>query len=247
MSIYNDNKEAAETMSIIHRAVYSLSKQLPPQPQNQKMLWPPEFMKGMPYFVLTGKDLNGKHIFVTPTEVFFVITSSIKIGDYSTLATRALMMQKIVEFVGRAADSRAAEYNVFRDPTRSVLMMAAVSYVKGNVNCDQNPLAFDICFPFGRSLTLSYEFGDEESNLVMNLTNPKLFLSYEVSEQLNQRQSKVFTKLRTFASGDNAAPLQVTLNTFSSKPIEKPGAVLDEGLEGLPMEKSDDNKENEFK
>ena len=203
-------------MTCIHEAIKSLTKttKLEQMINNQRMLWPNDF-SGMPYFILTGKDLDGKRIFVTPTDVFFVISASIARKEYPILATRALLMQRIVSFMTECTP--LGDFASFMDPARSVIRMAAIAFVNGKVDCSKNPLGFEMCFPYGRSLEILYKFGEERSDLQLRLNSPGVFLQHEpVSEELNKRQSRVFDKLKSYASkGRNVAPLTVTLNSFS--------------------------------
>lgn len=214
--IVDREKEAHAVMTCIHEAIKALTKttKIDLMKKNEKMLWPEDF-SGMPYFVLVGKDLEGKRIFVTPTDVFFVITASICRGEYPILATRALMMQRIVNFMTDCTN--LGDFCSFTDPGRSVIRMAAIAFVKGNVDCVKNPLGFEMCFPYGRSLEITYKFSQDRSDLNITLTSPMVFLQHEpVSEELNKRQNRVFEKLRAYASkGGDVRPLTVTLNSFT--------------------------------
>ena len=214
--VFNEDREAHDVMHMIHRAINAYTRDPSAHPQMkvaQKLLWPDDFMKGMPYFVLTGK-VNGKKIFVTPTEVFYVISSSIKLGEYPIMASRALMMQRICRLMNDS--SRVPEFNVFADPARAALCMAGIAFVKGEVDCSENPLGFDICFPYGRSLLLDYTHGEKTSDLYLTLASPGLFLAHQpVSDELNTRQGKVFDKLKAYASGgEKVAPLRVRLTSY---------------------------------
>lgn len=210
--IFDMSQEREQVLKAIYEGIKALANASSPEMmQNHEKVLPPDFT--MPYFVLSGLDSEGKTVTVTPTNVFTVITCSKQRNEYCILATRALMMQRIVAFMAHKFD--VGPYKVFLDPTRAILMMAGIAFQRNNLDFTGRPLGFEMCFPFGRSLLVRYSYEGGEGTLKAQLAEPDVFLTYPLAtDQFNSRQSKLFSKMRAYAERADNKPLEVTLNTF---------------------------------
>lgn len=169
------------------------------------------------YFLIEAITKENKRVIVNPKQVAFEILKAKANESYKIYATQAMLMYRVVKYF-KSIKAEIGNFSVFLDPRRVIFIICALEPYKLQILASPpNPFPVAFTFPFGRSLRVDLvERKQNALDLRLKLINRDLFLEHEITDEINQNELGVFSKLKAHIEASKDGNFEVTLVTYTS-------------------------------